>query len=458
MNQPDLAGAGRRLLGSVRVRVTLAALVVVGATLAVGGIGLVVLLHRSLWNNLVTTATTQADDIATVAAGGSLPADLKTRPDTAILVIDNSGQVLVASNDLAGRAAPVPTPKVGARVVTTIPGILPGDDDTDVVVATTVDSPDGPRSIFVLASDEQVEASTRSLAVALSAGLPVLLAIVGVLIWVLTGRAFRPVEAIRQEVDGISVGDLHRRVPVPPVNDEVGRLARTMNAMLSRLEAARDRQRQFVSDASHELRSPLAAILAQLEVARSRPVEADWPAVAAALTEESSRLSRIVDDLLLLARADEGRLVAGSDPVDLDDIVVDEARRLRAQGRVAVDLHALGAGRVHGDREQFRRVVRNLADNAERHAASTVAFELHSHDGWVELVVADDGPGIPPDQRSRIFERFSRVDEARDRPMGGTGLGLAIVGETVALYGGTVGVADSPRGARFVVRLPSDGS
>ena len=147
---------------------------------------------------------------------------------------------------------------------------------------------------------------------------------------------------------------------------------------------------------------------------------------------------------------------AGHDPVDLDELVLDEGGRARARGRVAVDLRQVGAGRVLGDREQLRRVVRNLTENAERHATSTVRFGLRRQREWVELVVADDGPGIPPDQRERIFERFARLDASRDRPSGGTGLGLAIVVEVVAVHGGTVTVADSDSGARIVVQLPAD--
>ncbi|HEX4244943.1 MAG TPA: ATP-binding protein, partial [Acidimicrobiales bacterium] len=303
---------------------------------------------------------------------------------------------------------------------------------------------------------DQAEDSVHDLELALAIVLPILVVISAVLVWILAGRALRPVESIRQEVSDISVSDLHRRVPVPPVDDEIARLASTMNAMLSRLETATDRQRQFVSDASHELRSPLASVMTVLEVARARPDSADWPAVAATAEAEAGRLGQIVDNLLLLARSDEGRLVPGHEPVDLDELALAEGERLRAQDRVAVDLSGVGAGRVAGDPEQLSRVLRNLADNAERHAAGTVSFEVVSAGGIVEVVVADDGPGIPPAERERVFERFTRADQARDRPTGGAGLGLAIVGEVVAAHGGTVVVADSAVGARVVVRLPAE--
>ena len=211
-----------------------------------------------------------------------------------------------------------------------------------------------------------------------------------------------------------------------------------------------------MSDASHELRSPLATVITLLEVARARPDRADWPSVAATAEVEAGRLGHIVDNLLLLARSDEGHLVRGHEPVDLDELALAEGERLKAQGRVLVDLRGVGAGRVLGDREQLGRVRRNLAANAERHAASTVSGEVARTDGCVEVVVADDGPGIPVEERERVFERFARADQARDRPAGGAGLGLAIVGEVVSVHGGSVVVADSAVGARIVVRLPAE--
>jgi signal transduction histidine kinase len=447
----------RSIIGSVRVRITLAALAVVAVTLAIGGTALVWQLHHSLEKSLTSTATSESSEMAVLVANGSNPEFGDVRPGLAAQVVNPSGRVLAASPDLAGRRAVSSVrPPIGSRTVSTTPGILRGDDDPDLLVATTVTSPTGPATIYVLASTEPAEDSTHDVAIPLLIVLPILAIFAGVFAWVLAGRALQPVEAIRAEVADISGGDLHRRVPEPPFDDEVSRLARTMNAMLARIETTNEGQRQFISDASHELRSPLAALLAQVEVARTHPENADWPVVADLVIQDGARLRRIVDDLLLLARSDEGHLTAGHDPVDLDELVLDEGGRARARGRVAVDLRQVGAGRVLGDREQLRRVVRNLTENAERHATSTVRFGLRRQREWVELVVADDGPGIPPDQRERIFERFARLDASRDRPSGGTGLGLAIVVEVVAVHGGTVTVADSDSGARIVVQLPAD--
>ncbi len=445
------------MLWSIRVRLTLAALAVVVVTLAVGGLGLVWLLHQSLVNGLENTASTEAADTAGLISGGSLPTNLRVRPGVAVQVVDARGKVVDASTDLRGKP-PVSSarPPVGERVVVRTDAELPGDENHDLAVATTVVTPRGELTVYAVASADQVDDTVRELIAALAVVLPLLAAASAVLAWLLAGRALRPVEAIRAEVSDISVGDLHRRVPVPAVDDEIARLASTMNAMLSRLEAATDRQRQFVSDASHELRSPLATVIALLEVARTQPESADWPAVAEAAEGEAVRLGHIVDNLLMLARSDEGHLLPGHDPVDVDELVLAEAERLGAQEHITVDLHAVGAGRVLADREHLVRVVRNLADNAARHAATTVMFEVGRVDGYVEVVVADDGPGIPTAERARVFERFTRVDEARDRRGGGAGLGLAIVSEVVAVHGGSVVVADSAVGARVVVRLPAE--
>jgi signal transduction histidine kinase len=451
----------RLLLTSVRVRITLAALVVVAVALAAGGAALLWLLNRSLTNGVIGNDQVEAGNVSGIVASGELPTHLPTRAGTGVQVVDATGRVLAASADLAGRPAVSGIrPPPGTRMVLRTPRALAGDDDeaSDLTVATTVLTRRGPLTVYVVASDDPTEDSLRALAVALAIVLPSLAVLSGGLAWVLAGRALRPVEAIRVEVAEISAADLHRRVPEPPIHDEIGRLAETMNAMLARLEASTERQQKFVSDASHELRSPIASIVAQVEVAEAHPERADWDALARVVAAEAARLAQIVDDLLLLARSDEGELAPGHDPVDLDELVLAEADRMRVHGRVDVDLHRVSAGRVSGDPEQLRRVVRNLAENAERHARSRVAFEVARADGWVELVVADDGPGIPVQDRRRVFERFARLDEARDRPTGGTGLGLAIVGEIVASHGGSVSVADAQVGARFVVLLPATGT
>jgi signal transduction histidine kinase len=229
-----------------------------------------------------------------------------------------------------------------------------------------------------------------------------------------------------------------------------------MNGMLQRLQAAAERQRRFVADASHELRSPLASLRTQLEVSRDYPARGDG-AFDDQLAEVE-RMERLVGDLLLLAKADERRLVVRSRPVDLRAVVLDEVERAGPRTRVRLDTAGVAAATVHGDPEELARVVRNLLDNAVRHARARVELSLAERDGHVELSVSDDGPGVPAAARERVFERFARLDEGRARDAGGTGLGLAIVREVVVAHGGSVTVDGDP-GARFLISLPrSDGS
>jgi signal transduction histidine kinase len=268
-----------------------------------------------------------------------------------------------------------------------------------------------------------------------------------------TGRALRPVEEIRAEVASISEQDLHRRVPEPVAHDEIRDLARTMNGMLGRLDDAYDRQARFVSDASHELQTPIAALRTRLEVDLSHPERADWLDTEREALGDVTELQRLVEDLLVLARFPTDAKETPRETVDLDDVVLREAQRIRTRGRVVVDLHGVSSGQVDGVAPQLQRVIRNLLDNAERHATSTVTLSVAERNNGVEVVVADDGPGIPPEDRARIFERFARLDDARTYGVG-TGLGLAIAREIVHAHGGTLTVEDGA-GARFVVRLPA---
>jgi signal transduction histidine kinase len=286
-------------------------------------------------------------------------------------------------------------------------------------------------------------------------GLPLLLALVAATSWSVVGRALRPVDAIREEMADISAHDLDRRVPEPESDDEIGRLARTMNATLDRLQAFTDRQRRFVADASHELQSPLAASLADLEVALAHPDDTDWPDTARELVEDNERMTRLVKDLLYLARADDGTVVAPSAAVDLDDIVLTEVDRVRAHAAVALDASRVTPVEVRGNADQLARVVRNLLDNATRYARSEVGVELSRNGSTATLAVTDDGPGIPAADRDRIFERFARLDDSRSRSTGGAGLGLAIARDIVEGHRGTVTLVPGDGRTRFVVELPT---
>jgi signal transduction histidine kinase len=446
----------RASVGTVRVRTTAAAVVVVGVALLVGAVGLVVTLRRSLTNDVRTAGELRAMDVAGVLEGGTPPASLAVNDeeDLFIQIINSRDRVVAASPSVEGQP---PVADIDAGQSGRVGG-LPIDegDDEFLVVAVKAVTPDGRLTVLVGRELESVEESVGFVTSVLAAGVPILLAIVGATTWAVVGRALRPVEAIREEVHEISAAELHRRVPDPPGSDEIARLARTMNSMLDRLEDSQRRQRRFVSDASHELQSPVATIRQHAEVAIAHPEGSSVPELAGDVLAEDVRLQRLVEDLLLLTRADERTLGRTRKPVDVDDLVFEEARRLRDAARISVDTTGVSVGRVDGDAAQLGRVVRNLADNAARHAASRVVFELRQRDGAVVLRVDDDGPGVPVDERQRIFARFTRLDDARTRNTGGSGLGLAIVAEIVAAHGGAVTVADAPAGgARFEVRLPA---
>jgi len=443
-----MAAEGRSRWDSVRIRTTAAAVLVVGVALLAGAVGLVAGLHAVLVREVRAAAWVHAADaVRVLESGGDPVAAVAGDDDVLIQVLGQTGAVLAATPNAAGGPALARLAPGQSREVA-----VPSDDDPFLVVAAAAA---GGRTVLVGHSLDAVTASTRVVAGLLAIGVPMLLVVVGATTWRVVGRALAPVEAIRAEVDAISTTQLHRRVPQPAARDEIGRLAGTMNQMLERLERAHTRQRRFVADASHELRTPIAAIRQHAEVALAHPGRSPDGEFARTVHAETLRMQTLVDDLLLLAQADEGVLPLKRQPVDLDDAVFDQARRLRDLGSLAVDVSRVSAARVDGDPAALGRVLQNLAGNAARHGRQTVAFALSEQDGWAELHVDDDGPGVPAADRSRVFDRFVRLDGSRARVDGGSGLGLAIVAEIVAAYGGTAVIGDSPLGgARVTLRLP----
>jgi signal transduction histidine kinase len=277
--------------------------------------------------------------------------------------------------------------------------------------------------------------------------------VIGVIVWWLIGRTLGPVEAIRTEVAGIGLDHLDRRVSGTGTGDEIDRLAGTMNDMLGRLESSSAQQRRFVADASHELRTPLTRLRTLLEV-EGASVDTDPARTVEEALRDVIEMQALIDDLLFLARVDAGQARRSSGPVDLDAVVEVEV----AAGRTdhgAVLAVSTDPVMVVGDAPQLARLVRNLLSNARRHAAGNVRVVVRSTPTAAELVVEDDGRGIPPDARARVFQRFVRLDDARDGSSGGSGLGLAIVHDIVELHGGSVSIDESPLGgARFIVRFP----
>ncbi|MBT1635905.1 sensor histidine kinase [Clavibacter michiganensis] len=445
---------------SLRVRATTAVAVLALLLGALGAVAFALLLRGSLEDGVRDAADRTLETVADAVAAGGPQAVTDLGDDDLVQVLDGDGRVIAHGEDADG-----PPLYDGERADDVLV-----DGERRLVVAGDVEAA-GDVTVVVAASledaDEAVAAVVRLLAVAV----PLVVALVTLLAWVVVGRALRPVERIRRDAEAIgsSPGDaradgrgdarsdarVHARVDEPGTGDEVDRLARTLNGMLARLDAARTAQRRFVSDASHELRSPLATVRQHAELARIHPDRTSLAELADVVLAEGARQEELVDALLVLSRLDEG---AGLDarPVDLDDVALEEVARLRGRADVRVDGSGIRAARVTGDARLLALAVRNLAENAARHAASTVAVSTAATDDGVVLAVDDDGRGIPAAERERVLDRFVRLDEGRDRDSGGSGLGLAIVRAVAEAHGGSARVEEAPGGgARVVLRLPA---
>lgn len=436
------------------MRTTAAAGVIVGVSLVGAAIGMVAFLERSLRDGVRTGAGSRAVAVAdSIALGESRGAvDAGDAEEEFVQVLTAAGSVLASSRNLVGAPALIVLAPGESGMVERVPF----EDGPFLAVATAATSPDGPATVIVGRSLEDVTDATAAARRALAIGIPILVLLVGAVTWRVVGRALAPVERIREEVDAISTAELHRRVPEAPGADEIARLAETMNDMLDRLERSHARQRRFVSDASHELRSPVASIRQQTEVAMAHPETTELGELAEGVLAESLRLQHIVEDLLLLARIDEGTVPVRPAPVDLDDLVVSEARRLKSSSRLRVSTNGVSAARVVGDPVQLERLIRNLTGNATRHARGEIALSLRRDERGVLLTVEDDGPGIEVAERERIFDRFVRLADARDRDTGGAGLGLSIAREIATLHGGTIAAVESELGgARLEVHFPA---
>lgn len=462
--------------------------------LAIGGLLIISVLHFVLIRSVDSSTRQTAQDVAVLVAENSLTDPIPSAGTALVQVLDASQDITAASVG-ADRRAPLlrPAELVRARHggVVVISGGRVGIPGELRVVALRAAGEGDTRVIVVAAPTHAVEESTEAVRDVLLIAYPLLLAGLAVFAWRVVGWTLRPVEALRQGAERISTrGRTVGRLPVPDGDDEVHRLAVTLNDMLDRLDAARARQRAFVADAAHELRSPIASLRTQLEVAD----RLDEPPLAADLLADVVRLGRLTDDLLLLARADEGdpalRLV---EAVDLAGLAVEVADAY-ANSRVPVRTETSGPVWTIGEPVALRRVVENLVANAVRHAsagvvvsvpavdslatpASSIASGTTSSgskpadpmssgsgspasdgstvDGLVRLTVRDDGPGIPPDDRERVFDRFTRLDNSRARDDGGAGLGLAIVRELLRLHDGSITLDDAGPGLAATVTLPA---
>lgn len=438
--------SGRARTASLRTRITLVASAVVAAALVIGAIGFVAVLRAALLDGVRVSVERDATELAARLDSSGANSLSEDDDERLFQLASPSGTVLATSDNLRNVALGVQV-GAGPQIVR-----LPGHDSEYLVLAERLGQ--NGETIVAGRSLQNVNTTLATVVGLLAVAVPLLVLLVALITRFVVGRALSPVERMRREVDSVSGTSLDRRVADPGRNDEVGRLARTMNSMLDRLEAAQRSQRRFISDASHELRSPLASLRQYAEVARSHPDQISGSELTDAVLDEGARLERLVQGMLLLARADERALEGAGAAVDVDDLALREATRLKGSTSLTVDAVAVGPARVRGDEALLGQLVRNLADNAARHATHRVAFSLRGG-RTVLLAVDDDGSGVPQAERTRIFERFVRLDEARARDSGGSGLGLAIVRDIALAHGGTVSVTDSALGgAHFEVQLP----
>ncbi len=438
----------------ISVRSAFVAASVVFAALAIAGAGLAAIQYRTMLDGVDTAAATRVGAVAAaLRAGGPAavtPQLLETNERIVAVQIIASDGAVVRRSASAPVAPLIPVADVGSGLDIGIPrGSSPYGRIR--LSAQTVDGPDGRFTILVGEGSAAIASAVRTVVIALALAAPIVIGVSALATYLLVRRSLRSVDEIRARVAEISTSDLAERVPVPQSRDEIAALAETMNAMLARLEAGHAAQQRFVGDASHELRSPLTAIISALEVAVAHPDLFGPDLASRTLIPAAQRMQSLIEDLLLLARADERGLTVCRDDVDLDDLAVAEVDGLR--GRTPIDVRSdIKPARVAGDATALSRVLANLLDNAARHAESTVGVEMAPADGFVVVRISDDGPGIPAADRERVFDRFVRLDSDRSRTAGGTGLGLSIVREIVVAHGGTVVIEDDRTGGA-VVRL-----
>ncbi len=481
----------------LRARVTLIAALGLLVALIAGDLLLFNTLRVSLTRSVDDSARSGATEVAALINADRLPDPVPVAAGTiTIQVLAPSGQIVNVSAD-ADRLVPLVAPAQAAA--------LANGDSAELVHGAPFDMPPLLRVAVVRAADGELviaavpySSAADSLQVvghALVFGTPVLFIVFTGAIWLAVGSTLRPIDRIRRGAADVTGTGVPADLPVPEARDEVRSLALTLNDMLSRLTSAQQRQRSLVSDTAHELRSPIASIRAQLEVALDHPVGQDWPSTARDVLADTLRLSRLTEDLLLLARLDEqadhGDMGRSGDPVDLGELAhmvvaryadcpvpvavapaeTDAAAPVevahgKTEAEVGVDVGRDGLDPadewpVRGNPDRLDRMLVNLIDNAIRYAKSSVTVSVSQSGPWVELAVTDDGPGIPEPDRERAFDRFARLDDARTRcddDAGGAGLGLAIVRATAQSHAGTAHLESAPGGApglRAVVRLPA---
>lgn len=482
-----------RHLRSIRGRITLISTILVAATLVLASI----VLMRWVESDLLATAQSSVDQAledqaeslgltpeAVADLGGSLMVEAEVDGSDVFVGLFTEagdglayGELFVDDEPVAGLVLEVDTGDVVELVDLQFGEPLDDDDlieEIESLFFEVLEISEGEQFLVGAAPLDEVEESIAAIRQALIVIVPLLVAAFAVLIWWMTGRALRPVRSITDQVQAISSSSLDRRVPVPVTGDEIAELATVMNRMLDRLERGGDRQRQFSADASHELRSPLSTVRAAAELLAGHPPRERAGRLADDIVVEADRMEELIADLLELSRLDEDRRVSAMEPVNIAELIRFELAADVERDRTGIDpgpvveVVAPAELVVDGQPRQLARMIRNLVDNAKRHATARVEVQLQIEvhpkvrdsiaGAGVRITVDDDGTGVAVDQRDRIFERFSRLDEARTRDTGGAGLGLALVRAIVDNHDGDVSVEDSPLGgARFVVELPGAG-
>jgi signal transduction histidine kinase len=435
----------------VRTRVTVVAGLALTAAVLLGLVVLYPLQLGSADRAVQSQLRAYAAQVEQAVARGAFPRPLPGStldPAAQAQVLAPDGAVLAATRALAGLPALYRLPADSAVPVRqqAANGILQGELFVFGEHATA-----GRRPVVVITSTvtslrRQVNETFAQLLVI---GVPGLLVLACATIWLVVGRALRPVERIRRAAGAITHADLSRRVPETGTDDEIGHLARTMNDMLARLEDSAARQRRFVADASHELRTPLTAIRASLEVGLARPEGAPWPDIARRAARQSERLGKLTAQLLLLAKSDAGQLAGRRQPADLHAMLTEMTAATPAHG-ISVDISVPPGTSVTGNPDELSRMFGNLADNAVRYARSRVVITAEAT-GLLVVEVIDDGPGIPATERERVFGRFVRLDPSRGQAGGSSGLGLAIAREIAAAHGATVVLTEAEGGGTRAV-------
>ncbi|MFK8024823.1 MAG: sensor histidine kinase [Ilumatobacter sp.] len=433
----------------------MAASVVAVALLAVCAVALLAL-RTSLTDNLDATLSQQALDRAALIDAGTAPDALtdSQQAESLVWIGRPDGTQLAVGREVIPLESPVPDRLDTVEWVELlveelhVGGYERERMELRIASATTADA---QTVVLVGAEADAINGVLVEVARLFGIGIPIVVLLVAVLAWRTAGRALEPVEAIRRRSLAISGSTRSERVPVPETGDEVHALASTMNDMLARLERHHETLRRFTADASHELKSPVANLRSLVDTHDLD--DPSWPEVRDRIRGETERLGDLVDNLLFLSMADDPSADSErrTQRVDLDGAVFAEAELLAATGRVVVDLSKVEPVSVRGDQRALGRLIRNLADNAARHADSTVWFTVRmAGDDAVEVEVADDGPGVAVPDRERVFERFTRLDSARARDEGGAGLGLAIVAQIASDHGGTVCFDERPGGGALV--------